>query len=183
MVRCHSPTTNSSLTDPKADPCHSSHWTARSYIGFPSLLSQNPPSLLLLPSAFQYLSCTASAFRDLQMETFTAKTPSALEWPSGFPRCGLPCSPLRFVDPQGQCQCILQWKTPPGNDSYPQGFRLSPSSQLGPCMTTNESQLKTGDISPSCQALGPKTTCMFLCMCWGDSAETSGQTDHHSNFQ
>lgn len=55
--------------------------------------------------------------------------------------------------------------------------------QLGPRMTANESQAKHGDISPGGWALGPLTTFMFLYMCWDDSAETSGQTDHHSNFQ
>lgn len=55
--------------------------------------------------------------------------------------------------------------------------------QLGLRMTTSESQVKNGDISPGCRAMGPLTTFMFLYMCWDDSAETSGQTDHHSNFQ
>ena len=59
---------------------------------------------------------------------------------------------------------------------------VSPPCQLGLRTTTSESQVKDGSVSPGCWGLGPQTTSLFSCMCWDDSAETSGQTDPIATF-
>ena len=120
------------------------------------------------------------------METFTEKTPQLrndgmTQRSRALPSCGL----ARVLPPCSGCPGAIAM-CPASQDVSREGHLpadLSSSSQMGPRTTTSESQLKTGAVSPGCRALGPQTTFMFLCMCWDDSAETSGQTDHHSNFQ